>query len=321
MERTRPFFIHANLPDGLDVQAPFLIGVSGGRDSIALLHWLHSLGFKQLIVCHLDHALRKGSRADREFVARLAKRLGLKMEAARKDIKSLARRTKHSLETAARNARYEFFAKAAKKHGCSQIFLAHHADDQTETFLFNLLRGSGTAGLGGMKASGSRVIQSVSLTLLRPWIGVWREEIERYVTHHTLQFREDESNTDPRYTRNRIRHEVLPFLSKAMDRDVRRTIWRAAEICRADDEFIASQIPSNGSELSVPALRALPDALQRRSIQAWLQTHRVRDVGFEEIEAVRSLLISKTAKVNLPGDLHAFRRAKRIHLSGAPKNS
>jgi len=320
VERAPQFFTHARLPSEPDLGAPALIGVSGGRDSVALLHWLHALGYKKLIVCHLDHALRKASRADRDFVARLAKRLGMKMEAVRLDVKALAKRSKRSIETAARNARYEYFAKIAKKHRCSHVFLAHHADDQAETFLFNLLRGSGMAGLGGMKVTASRVIQKKKLTLLRPWVAVWREEIERYVVHHKLKFREDESNTDPAYTRNRIRHTVLPFLNKAMERDVRRALWRAAEICRADDEFIATQLPAVGSELSVPALRAMSDALQRRSIQAWLLAHGVKDVGFEEIEAVRSLLMTTTAKVNLPEDRHAFRRTKRIHLSAAPKS-
>ena len=290
-----------------------LVGVSGGRDSMALLHWLKEHGFCKIIVCHLDHGLRAESRADARFVADFAKTLGAQCEVARSNIAALVKRRKVSIEATAREARYKFFARMARKHSCPHLFLAHHADDQVETFLFNLLRGSGSAGLGGMSP---RSLRDDGLVVLRPLLGVWREEIDAYIAAHALPFREDGSNTDPRYTRNRIRHAALPALEAALGRDVRRALWRTAELLRAEDEHFSSaaELQNIPAQLDNAALRLLPLALQRRLIHAWLRARGVRDVGFDEVEAVRSLLTARVAKVNLPGDKHARRRARRIFL-------
>ena len=197
-----------------------LVGVSGGRDSMALLHWLKEHGFCKIVVCHLDHGLRAESRADARFVADFAKTLCAQCEVARSNVAALAKRRKISIEAAAREARYKFFARMARKHSCPHLFLAHHADDQVETFLFNLLRGSGSAGLGGMSPHSLR---DDGLVVLRPLLGVWREEIDAYIAAHALPFREDGSNTDPRYTRNRIRHAALPALEAALGRELRNS--------------------------------------------------------------------------------------------------
>ena len=295
------------IPDG-----PALIGVSGGRDSVALLH---ALAGRKVIVCHLDHALRAESAEDAAFVVRLAKRWKLEAVVAREDVAARAKRRRQSLETAAREARYAFFARVARERGCPRVLLAHHADDQVETFLFNLLRGSGAAGLAGMSAHSTRRVGGIELHIHRPLLGVWREEIDAYIAAHALEFREDASNTDPRHTRNRLRHEALPALERAFGREVRRAMWRSAEILRAEDALLDSLVPvSTAAELDVPALRALPIPIQRRALQAWLRAQGVADVGFEEIERVRSLLDGPRAKVNLPGGLHARRRAKKLFI-------
>src|SRR5207247_5265409 len=125
--------------------ARYLIGVSGGRDSVALLQWLIDLGYRKLIVCHLNHQLRgRSSDADARFVEKLAAKYQVDFELAAANIRALAKKKKMSIEIAARGARYSFFAKAAKRHGCRTIFLAHHADDLVETFLINLFRGAGS---------------------------------------------------------------------------------------------------------------------------------------------------------------------------------
>src|SRR5207302_5673422 len=134
-----------------------LIGVSGGRDSVALLHLLVSLGFEKLIVCHLDHSLRgRASGTDARFVQRLAKKLGVDFAFEKNEVARLAKENRLSIETAARRARYEFFAKVARENKCCTLFLAHHADDQVETFLFNLFRGAGSEGLGAMRFEATR---------------------------------------------------------------------------------------------------------------------------------------------------------------------
>ena len=294
-----------------------LIGVSGGRDSVALLHMLLGAGFKKLTVCHLDHGLRAESREEARFVAALAKQPGLKLASARVNVAALAKRKKQSLETAAREARYAFFARVARAEKCPRLFLAHHADDQAETFLFNLFRGSAAAGLAGMRPLTTRTIGAVTLQIARPLLGMWREEIDTFIVAHALAFREDASNADPRHTRNRMRHEIIPAIERALGRDIRRAVWRAAEILRDEDDFLASlpALRDLPETLQTSALRAQPVALQRRIIHVWLRAQRVAEIGFAEVEAVRSLLAGRRAKVNLPGGLHARRRAGGIFLT------
>ncbi|MEO7318482.1 MAG: tRNA lysidine(34) synthetase TilS [Chthoniobacteraceae bacterium] len=293
-------------------EEPALIGVSGGRDSVALLHLLAKRGHR-LIVCHLDHALRAESREEARFVEGLAAGLGCEFVGRRENVAARAKRTKCSIETAAREARYAFFAKVTRARGVPRVFLAHHADDQVETFLFNLLRGSGAAGLAAMRAQSMRG----DLELVRPLLGVWREEIEAYVAEHGLEFCEDPSNTDRRHTRNRVRHEILPLLAQAFGRDVRAALLRSAEILREEDAFLAA-LPelamAEEREPRVAELRELPVAIQRRVLLAWLRGRGVAEVGFEEVERVRSLLAARVAKVNLPGGLHARRRAGRVFV-------
>ena len=295
-----------------------LIGVSGGRDSVALLHLLLGAGFGKLVVCHLDHALRAESAEDARFVAQLAKRLGLKAVIARENVAARAKRKGQSLETAAREARYAFFARVARVEKCPRLFLAHHADDQVETLLFNLFRGSAAAGLAGMRALTERTVGGVTLQIARPLLGIWREEINAHISQHQLAFREDASNTDPRHMRNRLRHEIIPALERAFGRDIRRSVWRAAEILRDEDDFLASQpaLRDLPERLDTTALLGLPVALQRRVIHAWLRARGVNGVGFDEVEGVRGLLTGRRAKLNLPGGLHARRRARQLFLEG-----
>ena len=304
--------------------ARYLVGVSGGRDSVALLNALLEAGFKRLVVCHINHGLRgRAAAADARFVAALAKRLGLECESERVDVARLAKEAGQSIETAARNTRYAFFARVARKRRCRALFLAHHADDQVETLLFNLFRGTGRAGLGGMSPDSGRTVDGVRLRLLRPMLGVWREEIDAYIAAHALQFREDESNRALDFTRNRVRHALLPVLERVFGRDVRGAVWRTAVILRAEEEWLAALAHEElGEEMGVAPLRKMPLAQQRRRIQAWLKKSGVPEVGFEQVETVRSLLApgqSAPAKVNLPGNWHARRRAGKLFLERGKK--
>jgi tRNA(Ile)-lysidine synthase len=296
----------------------YLIGVSAGRDSAALLHCLVSLGYNELIVCHLNHQLRgRSSDADARFVEKLAKKYEVDFELGAANVRVLAKKKRMSIETAAREARYSFFAKAAKGHGCRTIFLAHHADDLVETLLINLFRGAGSAGLVAIRESSTRQIDDVELTIVRPFLPVWRKEIDSYVKKYHLRFREDASNKNLDPLRNRLRRRVIPFLEKVLGRNIRPTIWRAAAIAVEEENWINGQLPdSSGAELSVPQLRALPVALQRRAILKWLRSKDISEVGFDVIERVRSLADpdAAVAKVNLPRNRHARRRAKTIFI-------
>ena len=309
------------IPETFPPDDPQLVGVSGGRDSVALLHWLHAHGFAKLIAVHLDHRLRAESGEDAAFVRKFAGSLGIECITGTADVTALAKKERLSIETAARHARHEFFARTAIERTCPRIFLAHHADDQVETFLHNLLRGAGPSGLSGMSAISTLEMHagkiSAALLIARPLLGTWREEIDAYVARHRLPFREDESHTDPRFTRNRLRHAAIPALTAALGRDVRAALLRTTELLRAEDEFLSAQPELRGAPdaLQVPLLRSLPLALQRRLIHLWLARHAIASCGFAEVESVRSLLDSRGAKVNLPGGLCARRREKRIFIA------
>jgi tRNA(Ile)-lysidine synthase len=338
--------INSRLSRGFPPDARYLIGVSGGRDSVALLHWLIDLGYEKLLVCHLNHELRgRSSDADARFVQKLVGRYNEKfvgqalrlpgagrgkrsahptMQMPRIDlelgavkVRALAKKKKMSIETAARDARYSFFAKAAKRHRCHTIFLAHHADDLVETFLFNLIRGAGLTGLAAMRDVSTRRVEGVNLTVVRPLLSVWRTEIDDYVREHRLKLREDASNKNLAPMRNRIRNRIIPYLEKILGRNIRQNIWRTANIAAEEDNWIDNQVPdSTNPYLSVPRLRALPIALQRRVILKWLRAQNISEVGFDVVEHVRLLADREApfAKVNLPQDRHARRRTGKIFI-------
>jgi len=324
----------------------YLIGVSGGRDSIALLHWLINLGYKKLVVCHLNHQLRgRSSDVDARFVQKVVehynqefvaqtpraprKRTGKRgacpkphrrdfhFQVVAANVRALARRQKMSIETAAREARYKFFADTARRRKCRTIFLAHHADDVVETFLINLFRGAGFTGLAGMREISIRRMDDIDLAIVRPLLGAWRKDIDAYVSKHRLTFREDASNQDLNPVRNRIRHRVIPYLEKILGRNIRPAIWRAATIAGEEEAWIEKQFPhSSDAQYSAAQLRELPVAVQRRVILRWLRAQRISEISFDVIERVRSLVDhdADTAKVNLPKDRHARRRSGKIFI-------
>jgi len=306
-------FLRGFPPDGR-----YLIGVSGGRDSVALLHWLKERGYRKLIVCHLNHQLRgRSSAADARFVEKLAAKCDVDLEMGSTNVHALAAKQKMSIETAARTARYKFFAQVAKRRRCRAIFLAHHADDLVETFLINLFRGAGASGLSAMREVSKRRVDDVDLTIVRPFVGIWRTEIDEYICERGLKFREDESNKDLAALRNRIRRRVIPYLEKTLGRNIRQSLWRAATIAAEEENWIDDQLPdATDADLAVAKLRDLPVALQRREILKWLRARQITNAGFDVVEDVRSLLghDARVAKVNLPQNRHVRRRAGKIFI-------
>jgi tRNA(Ile)-lysidine synthase len=275
-------------------------------------------GYKKLIVCHLNHQLRgRSSDADARFVEKLAAQYDVDLEMRSTNVRALAAKQKISIETAAREARYKFFAQVAKQRRTQTIFLGHHADDLVETFLINLFRGSGATGLGAIREVSKRRVEDVDLTIVRPFLGVWRSEIDNYVRKHRLKFREDASNKHLAPLRNRIRRRIIPYLEKTLDRNIRQSIRRAAVIAAEEESWIEDQLPdTTDSELAVEQLRDLPVALQRREILKWLRARKIANVGFDVVEDVRSLLghDARVAKVNLPQDRHVRRQAGKIFV-------
>jgi len=282
-----------------------LVGVSGGVDSVALLHALARVG-REPVVLHFDHGWRAESGADAAFVSQQARMLGLKCVIGK------MRKSLHGpREADARAARYAFFAKTVARLGIRHVVLAHHADDQVETFLMQLLRGSGAAGRGMDFLS-----ERGGLILHRPWLGVWKKEIVAYARRNKLTWREDATNADTRHRRNLIRRRVLPYLEKQFGQAVAENLFRAAEIARAESEWLDALCPeANDLELPVKELRAAPLARQRRTILRWLQARGVANISFADVEAVRSLLVNvSAAKVNLSEGRFARRRAGQIFV-------
>ncbi len=313
-----------SLPGQLIARFPparrYLVGVSGGRDSVALLDALLNAGYQRLIVCHLDHRLRgRASTADAKFVKSLAAKLKLECETGRSSVAALAKQQKQSIETAGRNARYEFFARIARRRRCRTIFLGHHAGDLVETFLLNLFRGAGPAGLSAMRPVATRSVNGVQLTIVRPLLGISRPEIDSYISERSLKYRDDASNASIAPMRNRVRHRIIPYIERQLNRNVRRSLWRAATIAADEAEWADALLDSNttaGRELPVKELREQPRAFQRRMVQRWLQSQGVSDLDFDTIELVRALIEpdASHAKTNLSRDRHARRRAGKLFL-------
>lgn len=218
------------IPDGVRV----LVGVSGGADSVALLHVLYRL-YPDLIAVHLNHCIRGADAdADEQFVKDLCAGLGVECVSRKVDVPSLAEANGISLEMAARDARHDFF-RTVISDLCPQtsvLCLAHHADDQLETFFLRAARGTGPAGLGGMRPSQ----QLDTLTLCRPLLGVRRAEIVRWLEEEGIAWREDASNADAAIPRNRVRHQILPVLGDLNERAA-ENILRTMEILRDEQDL------------------------------------------------------------------------------------
>lgn len=293
-----------------------LVGFSGGRDSVALVELLLEAGWKRLVLCHVDHGIREESGADALWSAAYAERVGLEFRVRRVDVTEYARTHKVGMEEAGRELRYAFFKEVAEELGIPRVLLAHHADDQVETVLFRFLRGSGSAGLGGMAAISFR--EEGGLWVLRPMLGIWRREIDAFAVECGMQFREDASNAETRWTRNRIRHDLIPYLESVMQRPVKEAIWRNAELLRAENEWgelLEEALGECAEELVVSDLKGLPLALRRRRVLRWIRCLGVGGVGFAEVESILALLSNRNpARINLPGNCFVRRRAGRIFL-------
>ncbi len=294
-----------------------IVGVSGGPDSLALLHRLRDLlGPDVLRVAHLDHGIRPSSADEAAYVADLARSWEIPSYSKRVDVPELARRRAWSLEEAARNARYEFMAEVAQQVGAEIVAVGHNADDQAETILLHFLRGSGLSGLRGMLPL-SPFPGMPGLKLLRPFLHQSRAEIEAYCQQYDLQPLEDESNRDPAYLRNRVRHQLLPELI-AYNPQIKNQLLQLAAIATAEDELVSGLFEETWPELissSGPGwlsldrgrFRELPAALQRRAIRHAVETlyPDVTDLAFKTVEQAIELANRRESGTEsiLPGGL------------------
>jgi len=297
----------------------YLLAISGGRDSVALLHSLLDAGYSKLVLCHLNHALRgKESGQDAAFVRRLAKKHSLPYEIARVDVMQRAHQTGESMELAARNSRHAFFAQCAQAHRCSRVLLAHHADDQAETILFNLLRGS--SGLKGMQYAIDHQIEGKPLQFIRPLLESSRSEINRFLTNKKISYRDDSSNDEAIATRNRFRNEAIPLLNEIMGREIRPALLRAALISEAQEKALQSaltdlQLEDPQGRLFLPKLIKLSPALRKIAMFDYLKKHDVRDISHDLLTRCLHLVDNQSiAKTNLPKDRFLRRKEKRLFI-------
>jgi tRNA(Ile)-lysidine synthase len=286
-----------------------VVAVSGGPDSLALLRTLVELqGSLQLklTVAHLDHGLRLGSAEDAQFVADLSRSEGLPFMLKRTEVRAHQVRHRLSPEEAAREVRYAFLARAAQTVGAQAVTLGHTADDQAETVLLHLIRGSGLSGLRGMRpVSAYRLAGGASVTLFRPLLDVWREETEACCRAWGLTPREDETNRLPTVPRNYLRREVLPRLER-LNPAVREALGRLARAVARDLEYLESEVervwPSvvrelpGGLALDRQALAVLPPALQRHLLRRAYARINGDETGLEEahVEALARLAADST---------------------------
>ena len=292
---------------------PVLAGISGGPDSVALLQLLVRLGWRPH-VCHLDHGWRGAdSEADAAFVRDLAGQWELPATIERGTLPD-------QTEDAARTARFAFFESVAIRTGISKIVLGHTADDQVETFLLRLIRGAGVPGLVGIwpdrKIGGLRVV--------RPLLGVSRDEVIAYLRANQLSWREDSSNQDSRFLRNRVRHELIPLLEQNYNPGIRDVLRRSADILRDEDYYLLHHVAKQyylracrDDTVTVSVLCAQPAAIQRRLIRFWLGGENEQAglrYSYDHIEAVRRLAGGDNpgASVTLPGELVVYREYDRL---------
>lgn len=303
-----------------------LAAVSGGPDSVALLHLLLKLAPEydlSLGVAHLNHGLR-GADSDRDadFTAEMARRRGLPFHSGRRDVENLRRAEKLSPEEAARKVRREFLLEVKRNEGYDRLALGHHADDNAELVLMRLIQGSGTAGTAGMAPVGPDGI-------IRPLLSATRAEIEAFLDAEGIPRVADASNAENRFPRNRIRNRLLPLLRDEFNPAAAAALNRYAKIRRDEEEWLSLltedlagrctlRSEENSEILSVPALRDLPAAARRRVVRRAAERARghLRRIGLAHVEAVLGLLEGggRHRRLDLPGRLRVVRTGGELRI-------
>jgi tRNA(Ile)-lysidine synthase len=327
-----------------------LVAVSGGADSTALLLALEELKRTgllevELTAAHLNHGLRgAGAEEDARFVETLARARGFEFVSGRADVGRLASDSSDNLEQAARRARYEFLADAARASGAAAVLTGHTLDDQAETVLLRLLRGSGSEGLGGMRPE--RSLEEGGAVLLRRPLLEWarRADTEEYCRGRGVEFRADEMNEDEGFARVRVRRRLLPLLETFNPR-ASVAIARAAGLLREDASALeahaarlledaraevgttSGETESDAWPLRVEVLAAAPAALRRRALRLWVARGRggLRRISLAHVSAVERLLkgVRGGRVAELPGGASVERRrglltfhCKKVEKSG-----
>ncbi|NDL66427.1 tRNA lysidine(34) synthetase TilS [Anaerotalea alkaliphila] len=303
-----------------------LVGVSGGADSMALLFVLWKLaaegmGFT-LGAVHVHHGIRGGEAdGDEAHVASFCRKLGVPLAVRRVDVPGLAAREGLSLEEAGRKARYRAFQALVREEGWDRVAVAHHRDDQVETILLNLFRGTGLPGLAGMPLRRGNII--------RPLLHCSRAEVEEWCESQGIGYRTDATNLEAVHTRNRIRLHLLPLVEREVNPHVREQLLGMAELLEEENRFLESEaekaleaVAGPGGDLALEPLLALPLALRRRVVLAACAAAGGgrRDLGKVHVDAVLALAARPpgSRQLHLPGGLRARVRYGKLELGLEP---
>ena len=308
--------------DMITTEDKIIAGISGGADSVCLFCVLLELREKsgiEFIAVHINHGLRGADAdTDEEFVRGLCDKYGIKLEVFHKDVVSIARKRKQSFEEAGRDVRREAFREVMQKYGGTKIALAHHQNDNAETFLMNLARGTGLKGLTG--------IRPVNGVYIRPLLCMNRNEIEQFLQERGQTFCEDETNSDTKYTRNSLRHLVVPVLEEKVNAQAVRHMNETMEQLGELEEYMNMQTEEawsrcaaeNGTEemtINSTLFENYPLIIQkmlvRRAIE-WLDGG-LKNIGHVHIEQVLELFKKQSGrKMDLPGNMEAVRRYEGV---------
>ena len=316
---------------------PMVVAVSGGADSLCLLDAMAAVvprAQTRLRVGHIDHQLRPASAEDAEHVGRIATSLHLAWQVQAVDVAALAAAEKRGIEEAARLGRYRALRRLAGTWNTRLVVTGHTADDTVETVLLHLLRGSGPGGLGGIRERESLPARALSdpasgdvpLTLFRPLLTVSRADTVAYCDARGIRYLTDETNSDPRFLRNRVRHHLLPVL-RTYNPAVERGIARTAATSRDEDAWIAQIVGRTWRRLATPdggaasillsAWQRQPVAAQRRLVRRFAEQVGYWEIGFEAVE--RALQVGTAdgpPRAELGNGLTVERRAGRLRFSG-----
>ena len=304
-----------------------LVGVSGGADSVALLHSLQGIKTENLkseiSVAHLNHGIRTEAADDARFVENLCRKLNIPFYSATVDIPKIAAVTGVSPEMAARDARYRFFAETAENAGVSAVATAHTLDDQAETLLLKLCRGAGSAGLDGIADS----TEIHGLKVIRPMLTASRSDVENFLKENNISWREDATNSDTKLKRNYIRHEILPLLEQNLNPRIKEALARTCSIMAEDNCFMEQQAlqafssatANSAANLKVEPLQQMPPAIRRRVLRQWLIINgfTADKMRFDVIERITAMILSPcgSAAVTASADIEVRREYDLLRFS------
>jgi tRNA(Ile)-lysidine synthase len=312
----------------LDPEREVIVGVSGGPDSLCVMDVLERCRYLS-IVAHFNHKLRSEADEEAEIVKRLAHEHGLAFILGEIDPGELSELGRGSIEEAARIARYRFLFKCAEQTGAQAVVVGHTADDQVETVLMHLLRGSGIHGISGMQFRALPNAWSEKIPLVRPLLGVWREQVLEYCREHGFEPVFDSSNLERTYFRNRLRYELIPYLEN-YNPAFRKVLWRTAEVLRGDSELVNQivdkawlecKLDSGPGYIAIDTQRGKMHSLgvQRHLIRRAIATLRpdLRDIDFEAIERGRKYLkdCQAPAEIDLIAGLKLVTEPNRLWVA------